>query len=44
MAWARAMDSLVEDGTVLPRAVSVSVTWMIVSSVSEIVGVVQCVG
>ncbi len=29
MAWARAMDSLVEDGTVPPRAVSVSVAWMI---------------
>ena len=43
MAWARAMDSLVEDGTVLLRAVSVSVAWMIVSSISEIVGVVQCV-
>jgi len=44
MAWACAMDSLVEDGTVPPRAVSVSVAWMIVSSVSEIVGVAQCVG
>ena len=44
MAWDRAMDSLVEDGTVPPRAVSVSVAWMIVRSVSEIFGVVQCVG
>jgi len=44
MAWDRAMDSLVVDGTVLPRAVSVSVAWMIVRSVSEIVGVAQCVG
>ncbi len=33
MAWDRAMDSLVEDGTVPPRAVSVSVAWMIVRSV-----------
>ena len=44
MAWDRAMASLVEDGTVPPRAVSVSVAWMIVRSVSEIVGVAQCVG
>ena len=44
MAWDRAMDSLVEDGTVPPRAVSVSVAWMIVHSVTEIFGVVQCVG
>ena len=44
MAWDRAMDSLVVDGTVPPRAVSVSVAWMIVCSVSEIFGVVQCVG
>ena len=44
MAWDRAMDSLVEDGTVPPRAVSVSVAWMIVRSVSEIFGVAQCVG
>ena len=44
MAWDRATDSLVEDGTVPPRAVSVSVAWMIVRSVSEIFGVVQCVG
>jgi hypothetical protein len=44
MAWDRAMDSLVEDGTVPPRAVSVSVAWMIVRSVAEIFGVVQCVG
>jgi len=44
MAWDRAMDSLVVDGTVPPRAVSVSVAWMIVCSVSEIVGVAQCVG
>jgi len=44
MAWDRAMDSLVEDGTVPPRAVSVSVAWMIVRSVSEISGVAQCVG
>ena len=38
------MDSLVEDVTVPPTAVSVSVAWMIVRSVSEIVGVAQCVG
>ena len=44
MACARAMASLVEDGTVPPRAVSVSVAWMIVHSASEIVGVAQCVG
>ena len=44
MAWACAMDSLVEDGTVPPRAVSVSVAWMIVCSVSEMFGVAQCVG
>ena len=44
MAWDRAMDSLVEDGTVPPRAVSVSIAWMIVRSISEIVGVAQCVG
>ena len=44
MMWDRAMDSLVVDGTVPRRAVSVSVAWMIVRSVSEIVGVAQCVG
>ena len=44
MAWNHAMDSLVVDGTVLPRAVSVSVAWMIVRSGLEIVGVAQCVG
>ena len=44
MAWDRAMDSLVVDGTVPPRVVSVSVVWMIVRSVLEIVGVAQCVG
>ena len=44
MAWDRAMDSLVVDGTVPPRAVSVSIAWMIIRSVSEIVGVAQCVG
>ncbi len=44
MVWDRAMDSLVEDGTVPPRAVGVSVAWMIVRSVSEIFGVAQCVG
>jgi hypothetical protein len=44
MAYARAMPSLVEDGTVPPRAVSVSVAWMSVCSISEIVGVAQCVG
>ena len=44
MACARAMPSLVEDGTVPPRAVSVSVAWMCVCSISEIVGVAQCVG
>ena len=44
MAWACAMDSLVEDGTVPPRAVSVSIAWMIVCSVAEIVGVAQRIG
>jgi hypothetical protein len=44
MACAHAMVSLVEDGTVPPRAVSVSVAWMIIRSASEIVGVAQCVG
>ena len=44
MAWDHAMDSLVEDGTVPPRVVSVSVAWMIVRSVLEIFGVAQCVG
>ena len=44
MALACAMDSLVKDGTVPPRAVSVSVAWMIVGSVEEIVGVAQCIG
>ena len=44
MACDCAMDSLMEDGTVPPSAVSVSVAWMIVCSVSEIFGVVQCVG
>ncbi len=44
MACARAMASLVEDGTVPLRAVSVPVAWMIVCSVAEIVGVSQCVG
>ena len=44
MAWDRAMDSLVEDGTVPKKARSVSVAWMIVCSVSEIVGVAQCAG
>ena len=44
MVWDCAMDSLVVDETVPPRAVSVSVAWMIVRSVSEIVGVAQCVG
>jgi hypothetical protein len=44
MAWDHAMDSLMEDGTVPPRAVSVSVAWMIVRSVSEIFSVAKCVG
>ena len=44
MAWDCAMASLVEDGTVPPRAVSVAVAWMIVFSVSEISGMAQCVG
>ncbi len=44
MAWDRAMNSLVEDGTVPPRAVSVSVAWMIIRPVLEIFGVAQCVG
>ncbi len=37
------MDSLLEVRTVPPRAVRVSVAWMIVRSVSEIVGVVKCI-
>ena len=44
MAWDCAMDSLVEDGTVLLRAVSVSIAWMMFRSVSDIFGVAQCVG
>ena len=44
LACARAMPSLVEDGTVPPRAVSMSVAWRSVHSVSEIVSVAQCVG
>ena len=44
MACVRAMSSLVEDGTVLSRAVSMSVAWRSVRSVSEIVGVAQCIG
>ncbi len=44
MAWDCAMDSLVEDGTVPPMAVSESAAWMIVRSVSEIVGMAQCIG
>ena len=44
MVLDRAMVSLVEDGTVPPRAVSVAIAWMIVRSVSEISGMVQCVG
>ena len=44
MACDCAMASLVEDGTVPPRAVSVVVAWMIVCSVSEISGMAQCVG
>ena len=41
MACIRAMPSLVEDGTVPPRAVSMSVAWRSVCYASEIVGVVQ---
>ena len=44
MACARTMPSLVEDGTVPPRAVNVSVAWMSIRSVSEIAGVAQCIG
>jgi hypothetical protein len=44
MAWVRTMPSLVEDGTVPPRAVSMSVAWTSVRSVSKIVGVAKCVG
>ena len=44
MACVRAMPSLVEDGTIPPRAVSLSVAWRSARSVSEIVGVAQCVG
>jgi hypothetical protein len=36
-----AMDSLVEEGTVPPRVVSVFIAWMIVRSVSEIIGVAR---
>ena len=44
MACVCTMPSSMEDGTVLPRAVSMSVAWRSVSSISEIVGVAQCVG
>ena len=44
MACVRAMPSLVEDGTVPPRAVSMSVAWRSICSLSQIVGVAQCVG
>ena len=44
MACVRAMPSLVEDGTIPLRAVSMSVAWRSVHSVSEIVGVAQCIG
>ena len=44
MACVHAMPSLVEDGTVLPRAVSMSVAWRSVRSISKIVGVAQCIG
>ncbi len=44
MACVCAMPSLVEDGTVLPKAVSMSVAWRSVCSVSKIVSVAQCVG
>jgi hypothetical protein len=44
MVRARAMPSLVEDGTVPPRAGSMSVAWRSVRSVSERVGVAQCIG
>ncbi len=44
MAWVRVMDTLVEVGPVLSRAVQVSVACRIVRSVDGIVGVVQCIG
>ena len=44
MACARAMLSLVEDETIPPRAVSMSVAWRIYRSVSKIVGMAQCDG
>ena len=44
MACARAMPSLVEDGIVPPRALSISVAWRSIRSVSKIVGVAQCIG
>ena len=44
MACVHAMPPLVEDGTVPPRVVSVSVAWRSVCSVSEIIGVEQCIG
>jgi len=44
MVWDRAMVSLVVDGTVPLRALSVSFAWMIIRSMSEIVSVAQCVG
>jgi hypothetical protein len=44
MAWVRAMDALVEVGTVPLRAVRVSVAGRIVRSTDDIVGVAQCIG
>jgi hypothetical protein len=44
MACVRAMEALVEDGTVLLRAVRVSVACSIVRSTGDSVGVAQCIG
>jgi hypothetical protein len=44
MACVQAMEALVEVGTVLPRAVRVSVTCIIVPSADNSVGVAQCIG
>jgi hypothetical protein len=44
MSWVRVMASLVEVGTLLQRAVRVSIACKIVRSADVIVGMAQCVG
>jgi hypothetical protein len=44
MDYVRAMDAPVEVGTVLPRAVRVTVACTIAHSADDIVGVAQCIG